>query len=449
MMSGAAAGAAVAVHKSTGKSHEEWLAIAAEKVQPYTDSLNQQLDAALANSDSSRINNVLDSAIAARMLKGGGAVKRQAEAMATRQLKEAIASEDAKQIKGALVAAHRLCATEVPEFSLAIQKYKEVRKLPPGWDVAKMALNREGGRMVAKLEVDSKAVQAKFQRLLDLTFRRVYTRDRLGEPVPEKLELLGVSAVTNDESWGDYMMRRETIKREIEADRTDFTRYPVETMERKNLADYGGELRQGENCDSIAKSLAEDFSEPLLSDVNEVFLFHGTSRDAADKITTNDFKISLSGSNAGTLYGRGIYFAENSTKSDEYTRPEPDGTRYLLVCRATLGRVKYIPDKDTDPRACEDACLKGIYHSILGDRKLARGTFREFIVFDEEQVYPNYIISYRRVNAKVDEQRLLNVTCPPGASPGTTLRVQAPDGTLLNIMVPAGIGPGQTFKAQY
>ncbi|CAE7751300.1 NLRC3 [Symbiodinium sp. CCMP2592] len=36
-----------------------------------------------------------------------------------------------------------------------------------------------------------------------------------------------------------------------------------------------------------------------------------------------------------------------------------DGVRHLLVCRVVLGRVYYTDTKDTDPRACEDACLKG------------------------------------------------------------------------------------------
>ncbi|CAJ1452807.1 unnamed protein product [Effrenium voratum] len=87
------------------------------------------------------------------------------------------------------------------------------------------------------------------------------------------------------------------------------------------------------------------------------------------------------------------------TSGDEYTSPLADGVRHLLVCRVALGRVHYTDAKeDADPRGCEDACLKGKYHSILGDRKKCRGlpfpdgTFREFVVFDEEQTYVNYIL---------------------------------------------------------
>merc|ERR1712079_775839 len=175
----------------------------------------------------------------------------------------------------------------------------------------------------------------------------------------------------------------------------------------------------------------------------------GTNTFAANKITTGNFKINLAGSNAGTLYGRGIYLAENASKSDEYTKPLQSGERHLLVCRAMLGRVYYTDEKQSNPRTCEDACLRGRFHSVLGDRKKCRGTFREFIVFDEEQVYPNYIISYRREDADVDVARSLQVECPAEAAPGTTLQVVAPDGHTLRVIVPVGTVPGQKFLVQY
>ena len=36
------------------------------------------------------------------------------------------------------------------------------------------------------------------------------------------------------------------------------------------------------------------------------------------------------------------------------------------------------------------------YHSVLGDREKCRGTFREYIVYDNAQVYPEWIIWYQR-----------------------------------------------------
>merc|ERR1740121_3279886 len=193
-----------------------------------------------------------------------------------------------------------------------------------------------------------------------------------------------------------------------------------------------------------------------MAEVNEVFLFHGTKKQAAEKITTGDVRVNLAGSNAGTLYGRGVYFAESSAKSDEYTWPErgclesaDKATRHMLLCRVVLGRGLYSDTVETDPRECESACVEGKYHAVVGDRRKCRGTFREFIVFDEEQVYPNYILEYRRIAAPVDSTRSLLVQCPADAEPGSTIQFAAANGQQVSVVIPAGVQPGQNFKVQY
>ena len=100
----------------------------------------------------------------------------------------------------------------------------------------------------------------------------------------------------------------------------------------------------------------------LREDVNEAMLFHGTSSAAAEAITRQDFRLKLSGSNAGTLFGRGIYLAECVSKSDEYTE-EVAGVRTILVCRATLGRVLYTDAQRPNVGDLEQRC-----GSFLGTR---------------------------------------------------------------------------------
>eukprot|EP00928_Gymnodinium_smaydae_P003838 TRINITY_DN11355_c0_g2_i1.p1 TRINITY_DN11355_c0_g2~~TRINITY_DN11355_c0_g2_i1.p1 ORF type:complete len:528 (-),score=126.58 TRINITY_DN11355_c0_g2_i1:147-1673(-) len=450
MLSSVYARASEQVEKKTGKNPNEWMNKAKESVVSSTSDwkqkMTQQMDTALASMDNSRVNSLLDSALAARLLGDKNvpsAVRRAANQVASRQLQEAIDAEDPKRLKGALVAARRLNATGVPEFQAAIAAYQRVKKLPQGWDVSKMVLHREGDKMVAKMPVNDPNVRAKFQQLLDLTHRKVYTRDRQGLPVPERLELVGVSAVTNDDLWADYMARRETVRQELLAE-------PLSVDELHEVETGFGEAQP------LAEEIAADFSEPLLREANEVFLFHGTSADKAAKITTGDFKINLAGSNAGTLYGRGVYFAENASKSDEYTWPAADGNRTMLVCRVLLGRAHYVDTKETDARACEEACLRGRCHSVVGDRKKCRGTFREFIIFDEEQAYPNYILTYRQVQAPPEVksgseagQRQIQVTCPTGAAPGSVLQVTAPTGETIQVVLPPGIVAGQVFTALY
>lgn len=39
---------------------------------------------------------------------------------------------------------------------------------------------------------------------------------------------------------------------------------------------------------------------------------------------------------------------------------------------------------------------KRTHDSVLGDRQKARGTYREFVIFDSALAYPEYIVIYRR-----------------------------------------------------
>lgn len=45
--------------------------------------------------------------------------------------------------------------------------------------------------------------------------------------------------------------------------------------------------------------------------------------------------------------------------------------------------------------------------------------------------------------------RTMQVLVPPGAAAGTTLQVQAPDGTTIQVVVPAGAAAGSQFTVQY
>ena len=52
----------------------------------------------------------------------------------------------------------------------------------------------------------------------------------------------------------------------------------------------------------------------------ERWLFHGTGGAGLVGITDDDFSLKFSGSNAGELFGSGVYLAESCAKADEYTR---------------------------------------------------------------------------------------------------------------------------------
>jgi len=151
------------------------------------------------------------------------------------------------------------------------------------------------------------------------------------------------------------------------------------------------------------KSFDQDLLGVLDTDVNEVFLFHGTTPEAASSIAESAFNVDLAGIRTGMLYGSGIYFAEASSKADEYASCAPSGIYKdlygMLVTRVVCGnpRVddKRIPDAEKLREACTEPGRK--YHSVVGDRERIRGTYREFVVYDNDAAYPEFVVIYSRI----------------------------------------------------
>lgn len=63
----------------------------------------------------------------------------------------------------------------------------------------------------------------------------------------------------------------------------------------------------------------------------------------------------------------------------------------MLLCRCALGEVLTVSEAgDMRER------VKGGYDAVCGDRLRAVGTFREMVFFNEEAVYPEFIVIYTR-----------------------------------------------------
>jgi len=217
---------------------------------------------------------------------------------------------------------------------------------------------------------------SEFQDLFDASFRKKFTRDRKDGNVPDRLRITRGHRCQNVQNWIEYSRRRWQIKEELRA--------------KKDLPRSINDLK-------TAGVFPEQDQYRLDSNAHEEFLFHGTNDAAADGITNGDFLVNLAGSNAGTLYGKGVYLAESVSKSDEYTKENARGERCILVCRATLGYVNYNDQISPNADALVKSCTEGPYHCVLGDREKCRGTYREIMVYDDDQVYPEYVIWYTRV----------------------------------------------------
>lgn len=127
-------------------------------------------------------------------------------------------------------------------------------------------------------------------------------------------------------------------------------------------------------------------------EVNEKWLFHGSP---------NYFKIVKHGFDEARsvrqMFGAGIYFAEDSSKSNQYVYR--DGLcpkhqiidcytcwRYLILCRVMLGKTY----KTSSSNSLDN--LQG-YDSISAEPSWQL-KYKEYIIRKGDQTYPTYVIKY-------------------------------------------------------
>lgn len=224
--------------------------------------------------------------------------------------------------------------------------------------------------------------------LLNSTFRSVTTRDR-SAAMPEWLEPVKIWRVENAPVFHKYSQYRSQLKAKYE------NRGPR----------AAAALNAVDPPPDTYGLLPHNVRDALDSRVAEHYLFHGTSPEGAVGIYRNGFDVRRAGSSAGSLYGAGLYFAECSSKSDEYAVADPAGLYAghcaMLLCRVTLGSTLYW-ERESDVARIEEHLDRGGYDSILGDREKLRGTYREFVlpIKSHQGAYPEYIIIYRRQYSK-------------------------------------------------
>ncbi|CAK8991187.1 unnamed protein product [Durusdinium trenchii] len=278
-------------------------------------------------------------------------------------------------------------------FQTAIQVYKELLSLPPYFEDEQVLSKISQSYTVKREELKDQRLKEAFQELMDFTYRRVRTKDRRGD-VPSRLIVEEAIVVQNLPNFVEYMRRREEIRKHCKAS-------PPSTMlndlhSRSVCKTFAKLPNSGKQFHSVWRDAHNLPVDPIDAEINEYYLFHGTRPEAANAITEGDFRLDLAGSNAGTLYGRGVYFSESTGKSDEYATEDSRGWCCMLVCRVTLGRILYTDEEYPNTNALVRHCTKGDNHSVLGDREQIRSTFREMIVFDTDQAYPEFLVWYSR-----------------------------------------------------
>jgi hypothetical protein len=173
-----------------------------------------------------------------------------------------------------------------------------------------------------------------------------------------RARVLRTVRIEDDNLWKKYAARRAAVRKK---NVPPFGGAPPETLA---LLDY-----------SAKKTLDRS--------VNEAWFFHGTSEDAARSIGTSDFRLP----GHGGLFGKGLYFADAAAKSNGYSHANSSGEKIMMLCRVILGKTLQVAGTD---RHGEDRIAGTDYDSLQG-----KTNYREFLVYDNALVYPEYIMFYK------------------------------------------------------
>ncbi|XP_059056370.1 poly [ADP-ribose] polymerase tankyrase [Achroia grisella] len=136
---------------------------------------------------------------------------------------------------------------------------------------------------------------------------------------------------------------------------------------------------------------------------NERMLFHGSPFINAIVQKGFDERHAY----IGGMFGAGIYFAEHSSKSNQYVYGFGGGSgcpthkdrscyvchRQMLLCRVTLGRAFQLVS------AAKMAHAPPGHHAVAGRPSSGGLCFPEYVVYRGEQAYPEYLITYQIVSA--------------------------------------------------
>ncbi|XP_039456889.1 protein mono-ADP-ribosyltransferase PARP12-like isoform X1 [Oreochromis aureus] len=157
--------------------------------------------------------------------------------------------------------------------------------------------------------------------------------------------------------------------------------------------------------------------------VTEEKLFHGTDSKFVDTICHHNFDWRICGTH-GTAYGKGSYFARDARYSHHYTGDTDVRAMFIsrvLVGDFTKGSSDYRrpPSKDGGGINFYDSCVNDVMNPSI------------FVVFEKQQIYPEYLIQYKTTNMFIDG------TVPKRAS-GSSLAVAQQ-----SVVVPRQVAVGE------
>ncbi|WAQ97955.1 PAR14-like protein, partial [Mya arenaria] len=208
-----------------------------------------------------------------------------------------------------------------------------------------------------------------------------------------KLWITNIQRIENPQLFRKYVHKRQEIFLNL-------------LNEKRGCWPTVGQLPRSSGEITTRSYLSQTMEKEPYSEINEVYLFHGTKPDTIQTICITGLDPRLGSGKA--MFGSGIYGAEKSSKADQYTDDISTRTggagneKKMFLMRVILGK-SYLctdpnPHKYKRPpctQCYKDDCKihDSNFHSVVGDNNKL---FREFVVYEGVQCYPEYLITYER-----------------------------------------------------
>ncbi|XP_060082610.1 protein mono-ADP-ribosyltransferase PARP14-like [Ylistrum balloti] len=278
-------------------------------------------------------------------------------------------------------------------------KYTEDICTPKYW------LHHKGGTHVKKLKL-SLEVSMKKSYVLKEVDR--HTRNAVVRLVTETWEKDKVGAGKDARGLDELSYSKIEVKDVLRVENLDL--YEKYAIERQRI--FSKAWKKGGCLTSVQDSQGSGgqvhtytkmnscLKNELFPEINEHYLFHGTKENIIEKVLSQGLDNRMAGDNA--MFGAGVYAAESSTKADQYTDYKDRRTsspKKMFLVKMCLGEVHVsnTASKYRRPpcKKCvkDDCAHKHFYDSVVGDGKWI---FREFVLYDPRQSYPEFMITYVR-----------------------------------------------------
>jgi len=175
---------------------------------------------------------------------------------------------------------------------------------------------------------------------------------------PGKVSVVGVERIENVSLWQSYAVKRQTV--------------------------FGREK-----------------DEKVREKFERAWLFHGTTAEIVPKITEQGFNRSFCGRNA-TMYGKGVYFARDSSysASKTYSAPDSKGIQRMFLCRVVVGEfAQGVKDAAAPPAkrastvgSTDTPNAHRLYDSTVDNMKSPS----IFVTYHDGQAYPEYLVKFKQ-----------------------------------------------------